>query len=82
MKFHRRHVDGGHLRRQHSFDLIPRLDSFDDGDHEIQIGFVDLRPSRSRACELLQQAKHECLVRRTQSVLHEQKASRLVRVVD
>jgi hypothetical protein len=28
-------VDGRHLRGEHCFDLVARLDPFDDGEHEI-----------------------------------------------
>ena len=33
---HGRHVHGGHLRREHGFQLIPRLHAFDHREHEVE----------------------------------------------
>jgi hypothetical protein len=39
---HARHVDGRHLGRKHCLELIPRLNSFDDGQHEIEPVLVEV----------------------------------------
>jgi hypothetical protein len=39
---HARHVDGRHLGRKHCLELIPRLNTFDDGQHEIEPVLVEV----------------------------------------
>jgi hypothetical protein len=39
---HAQHVNGGHLRREHAFELIPWLYAFDYGDHKVKRHLVHL----------------------------------------
>ena len=39
---HGRYVDHRHLGRKHGLELIPRLNTFDDGQHEIEPALVDV----------------------------------------
>jgi hypothetical protein len=55
---HRRVVDGGHLSRQHSLNLIAGLDPPDDCEHEIRSAFVRDRTLRSDIDELLEEPFH------------------------
>jgi hypothetical protein len=52
-----RHVNGGHLRRQHRLELIPRLDAFDHGQHEIQLALVGLAALRTRIGRLFEKVQ-------------------------
>ena len=45
-------MSGSHLGRQHRFNLILRLNVFDDGKHEIEIALVKPAICRNDICEL------------------------------
>ena len=46
-KPHGHHMNRGCLRCQHALEVVPRLDIFHDGKHEIQIGLVGWLPLRT-----------------------------------
>src|SRR5437660_7899021 len=49
----------GHLRRQHHFELIPRLNTFQDGKHEIEAVLANLVSLRTGACQLVNETMVE-----------------------
>jgi hypothetical protein len=49
---HGRHVYGGHLR-QHRLELLPRLNAFHNGKHEIEFVLVNLASFRTGGSQLI-----------------------------
>jgi hypothetical protein len=59
---HARHVDGRHLGRKHCLELIPRLNTFDDRQHEIEPVLVDVLTASTCVGELAHNAIHLSLI--------------------
>ena len=56
---HARHVDGRHLGRKHCLELIPRLNTFDDRQHEIEPVLVDVLTASTCVGELAHNAVYK-----------------------
>ena len=56
---HARDVDGRHLGRKHCLELIPRLNTFDDRQHEIEPVLVDVLTASTCVGELAHNAVYK-----------------------
>jgi hypothetical protein len=74
-------VNGGHLSREHRLDLIPQLDVFDDGKHEIECAVVDLAVLPIQGGQLLEKAVEEIIVCRPEGLGEERVTDQLVRMI-
>src|SRR3981081_1074377 len=78
---HGRHMYGGHLRRQHRLELIPRLNTLHDGKHEIEVVLVNLASLRTGISQLIDETLDEVEIRRAERLHQQQGADGLVWMV-
>jgi hypothetical protein len=65
---HGRDIYGGHLRRQHRLELIPRLNTFHYRKHEIEAALVSFASSRTGLSQLIDEIMIEVEIRRAERV--------------
>src|SRR6266480_3216889 len=78
---HARHVDGRHLGRKHCLELIPRLNTFDDRQPEIELVLVDVLTVSTCVGELAHNALYKVPVGRREDPLDEHVTDYLIRMV-
>jgi hypothetical protein len=74
-------VDHRHLGRKHGLELIPRFNTFEDRQHEIEPALVDVLTTPICVGELAHNAAYKAPVSRREGVHHERMAGLLVRMV-